>query len=297
MKNKNLILWIIIIFLTLSFSLSFIKSSSKDKRKPVKTALLNPKYKASLNSFILYDSSNAIEFSNNGAFWTINNPTNPDNKLPADNQKVQNLIEKLTQVNNMYKISDSLSTKNDFGLQDSTSFHLIYYTNSDTNAYTDLIFGNHDFTQQYRYFMTGNNSSVYEINTDLDSYLTSNLSVWNEGLIISKNLIKNPDIQKIQISNFIENTSKTLIAGTDAFTEYSSKLLELRQGGIPEENPQEDILLEIKINFGNLDEVILQIYSSIHEGEYLLKEKYNLYNSTEFLYITKISGWTYSKLQ
>lgn len=299
MKNKNLILWIIVILLSVTFSLSFIKTSSKEKRKPVKTALLNPKYKETVKKLILYDSSNAIELNFNGSFWTINNPTNPENSLPADNIKVKNFIEKLSEITNMYKISDNLSQKNDFGLQSPSTFHVIYYSDSDNSKFTDLIFGNHDFSQQFRYFMTGNSSTVYEINTSFDSYLSSKVSAWNEGFIISKNIIKTSDIQKITISDFLENTSKTLTAGENNFSEYSLKLLELRQGGFPEdlESFNKEHLLSVKIDFGNLDQIILDVFSSQKEGEYFLKEKYFPNNSLSYEYLTKISAWTYSKLQ
>lgn len=298
MKNKGFIPWIVVIFLAITFSLSFLKNNTKENRKATKTALLNPKYKESLSNIILYNNSNAIELNFNNNFWTITNPSNPENKLPADNQKVLNLIEQLTKVSNMYKISDSLNTKNDFGLQDLTAFHIIYYTNTQNNSFTDLIFGKHDFTQQYRYFMTGNSSQVYEIDTSYDSFLSSKVSSWNEGLIISKNIIKNNDIQRILITDFIENKSKSIKTDDKDFFEYSNRLLELRQGGFPDNDFQlNEMLLSINIAFGNLDEVILKVYPSSKEGEYLLQEIYHLSNSSSYEYVTKISSWTLSKLQ
>ena len=70
-KHQNMILLITAIFLALLYLMSFITSTvEKDSREKIKTSLINPKYKDSITSFELADSSGNLELVNNGSFWT-----------------------------------------------------------------------------------------------------------------------------------------------------------------------------------------------------------------------------------
>ena len=144
-KNNKILIGLAA-FLILLYLMSFTKScTSKDSRERIKTSLVNPKYKDSITSFELEDASGSLLLTNNGQFWTAGS-------LPASPERIQNLLENLTSIRNLYKISDKINKNSSFGLTNGTEFHLRYNTADGT--FHELIFGNQDFSLSSRYMMT-----------------------------------------------------------------------------------------------------------------------------------------------
>lgn len=319
-SNTTGILIIITCLLSLLYALSFVKScASSNKRQKIKTALVNQKYRDNINSIILQDSTGSIELTNKEGlgFWTIKKLTEEDNSesnliisLPASSERIKKFLEELIKVRNLYKISDKININSSLGLTNGSEFHVRYtYTSPDSasESFRELIFGNQDFSLSSRYLMTGENTQVYEIDSSLDTFLTSSLQNWAEPFIISQLVlgkIAAEDIQRTQVHFLGERQSHTV---SDL-----QKLLDLRHGGLAEEqelfflSPEhaENPLAEIILELGNKNEIELQIYKSSNENEFIVivyykKARANTQKDTETFYYSasKISSWTYNKIK
>ncbi len=278
-KNSKILIGLTA-FLVITYFLSFTKScSSSDKREKVKTALVNQKYKDSISSFEFQDASGSLTIVNQGSFWAICD-NNGKTIIPASSERLENLIENLTTIRNLYKISDKIGQNSTFGLTNGTEFHLRYYTE---NSFHELVFGNQDFSLSSRYMMTEKNTQVYEIDSSLDSYLSTSIQNWAEPFIISQLVlgkIKAEDIQRSPVSDV-------------------HKLLDLRHGGIPEEQELSSALTELTLELGNKNEIELQIYQSSKENEYIVVTEYMTQKGAKPVFTSKakISSWTYNKIK
>lgn len=296
-KHQNMILLITAIFLTLLYLMSFITSTAgKDSREKIKTSLINPKYKDSITSFELSDSSGNLELVNNGSFWTAGS-------LTASKERIQNFIENLTSIRNLYKISDKITENSSFGLNNGTEFHLRYYTDS---GFHELVFGNQDFALSSRYLMTEKSSQVYETDSSLDAYLTSSLQSWAEPYLISRTASVSRDIQSTTVifSNPQENGGKKTAIISDI-----NKFLELRHGGGVDEAEYEVLKnqkasMEIFIENGDKSSIKLEIYPSenqdisyIVKAEYYKQQGISESKSPYYTSYSKISSWTYNKIK
>ena len=297
--KKSKILILITILLTFLYALSFVKSCTSNKREKVKTALVNPKYLKSINSLILHDATGAIEISREGDFWTIKDLLQNEKalSLPASGERVENLLNELIKVRNLYTISDKISRKSSLGLNNGTEFHIRY--SYDEGSYRELIFGNQDFSLSSRYMMTGESTRVYEIDSSMDTYLTCSIQSWSEPYILSREASSSNDIQTVSV--FITEDGKN----ESGKIEDIQKLTELRHGGLPSADEYQTIerenpLAELEIENGDKSRASLKIYLlPATEGTYLVKADYYKADAKRPFYssYSKISSWTYNKIK
>lgn len=285
-------------FLTILYFLSFIKSSSSgDRREKIKSALVNQKYINDINSLDLSDASGSITITKeNDSFWSVSASKSPDICLPASPERITNLLNNLTTIRNLYKISDKITQNSTFGLTSGTEFHLRYSTK---DSFHELIFGNQDFSLSSRYMMTEKSTQVYEIDSSLDNFLTTSIQSWAEPYIISQTVFGKLSPQDIQRATIVNQNHLSSISD-------SQKLLELRHGGIP---GQEEVLEIIQNNqtpesaitfeLGNKKEIELKIYPTKNESEFILITEYKPEKDRNPLFTSssKISSWTYNKIK
>ena len=329
LQKKILYIYIADLILAILFALSFVKTCKNDKRETIKTALVNPKYQTAISKIEIYQgdrdkqdqdknldqskdqgNSNFISLEKKGAYWTISQKNSPYS-LPADGQRVENFILELIKVRNMYKLSDKIEKNSAFGLTDQSTFHIRYYYDDDKNEnFHELSFGNQDFSLTGRYLMTDSKATVYEINSDFDSFLTTSVQNWSEPFIISQQVlgtIKDSDIQNQNISD-------------------KAKLLELRHGGLATEKSQENQgeagqaisqALEgntqtvessvqkspsnpdfsLVIQLGNKSSIQLDIFKTQSDTEFTVRTIYTRPDKSQATYYSKISNWTYNKIK
>ena len=302
------------VFLTILYFLSFTKScSSSDKREKVRTALVNQKYKDKINEITLQDAGASIELKNTGDFWTVAKITESQKgplqlriDLPASQERINNLLEELIKVRNLYKISDKISKNSSLGLTNGTEFHIRYTFTGDTSedtreSFHELIFGNQDFSLSSRYMMSDKSTQVYEIDASMDNYLTTSIQSWAEPYIISREVL-NLEIQSITAS-YTDEKGHKLINKIDGKSSGVNKLLDLRHGGLPASDQildMKDIENSFRLEIENGDKTFIKLnIKPFDSGEnYLVKtvyydsEGWALYNS----YCT-ISRWTYNKIK
>ena len=288
--KNNKILIIIASILTILYVLSFTRAcTSKDNREKIKTSLVNQKYKDSITSFELQDSAGEIKITNKGDFWTVGT-------LPASEQRMQAFINNIITVRNLYKISDKINKNSTLGLTTGTEFHLKYST---ADTFHELIFGNQDFSLSSRYMMTEKSTQVYEIDSSLDTYLTTSIQSWAEPFIISQLVFERITPQDIQRTTVINQNHLSEI--TD-----SQKLLDLRHGGIPDEEELLSVLqtnqtpdTTITLELGNKKEIELKIYPAKSNSEFIVMTEYHKQKGDTPYYtsVSKISSWTYNKIK
>lgn len=307
-------------FLAISYFLSFTKScSSGDRREKIKSALVNQKYLENISFITLQDASGALELNNYKGFWTLQRlsdytssqlQTTPS--IPLSPERVNNFLNELTNIRNLYKISDKITKNSSLGLNSGTEFHITYAipdSKGDTEGFRELIFGNQDFSLSARYLMTGESTQVYEIDDSMDIYLTTSIQSWAEPYIISRATqnIQSSDIQSLTVTQK-EADGRTSIKKISADKADLEKLLELRHGGLPEIS---EILLsaesdgrqpdtEIEIENGNKSKIILEIFSlSGEESSFVVKVRYFKPDADAAFYTSysKISAWTYNKIK
>ena len=295
-KTRYLIITASVLFII--YLLSFTNLFKSSNKKAFNTALLNPKYKNEVTSIELSQGNEQIFLKKISDFWVVKTEEKGFS-APADNKRIENFLEQLSSIINMYKISDKLSKNNALGFEKSDSF---YIKCAYKDTYSEFIFGAQDFSQNFRYFMTGKTTAVFQTANQFEPFLTASERYWTEAELISKTITKNissSDIQRITINDF-QNT-KILTPDSKDFKNYASELLELRHGGIfkLEEFADDSItepinisILRIKLELGNKDEIILEVYKGQEENcrlsVYYPKIKYEA--------DLKISPWTLSKL-
>lgn len=297
--NKNIILSTIVLFLTVTYLISFNSHfTHKDSSEKIKTELINEKYLKSITKFQFTQGNSNLFLIKTDDFWVIRNNENSKTGIPADSKKIEQFISDLTQLREIKKLSNTISSKNNYGFDDENTICLRYFV--DDENFSDLIFGGQDFALSTRYLMVSNKASVFELDDTFDKYLDLSVQQWSDPTIISLNILGTvdaSDIQSITITN--ENGSKSTKnkANDKDFYYKSSKLLEFRHGGIGENVKSDTPVQVIQVEFGNKEWVTLNFYESSEEGEYVIITQYFIETINKKYYFTsKISNWTYNRI-
>lgn len=294
-KNKfNTYLILGCVLLVILYSFSFFKKPTVDSRKSLKTALVNPKYKTEIDKIVIKNDANSITLEKNNSFWEISSSENPFIKLPADSQKINSFLEKLTSIIDVYKIADKKNNEENYNL-DKNAYDFNFYVKNELSG--RILFGKQDFSQTKRYVTSESNKKIFEMEDTMQNYLSVKINSWSEPFIISQqvlNSIKKDDIQRI-----IVNNSEKYTKNSKNWEEYVSKLLDLRQGGIISQEINFDLLeYQLKLELGNKNEITIFVYKTQNEQEFALKNVYfNSSTNTKSEYYSLISGWTFSKLK
>ena len=294
-KNKfNTYLILGCVLLVILYSFSFFKKPTVDSRKSLKTALVNPKYKTEIDKIVIKNDENSITLEKNNSFWEISSSENPFIKLPADSQKINSFLEKLTSIIDVYKIADKKNNEENYNL-DKNAYDFNFYVENELSG--RILFGKQDFSQTKRYVTSESNKKIFEMEDTMQNYLSVKINSWSEPFIISQqvlNSIKKDDLQRI-----IVNNSEKYTKNSKNWDEYVSKLLDLRQGGIISQEINFDLLeYQLKLELGNKNEITIFVYKTQNEQEFALKNVYfNSSTNTKSEYYSLISGWTFSKLK
>lgn len=154
------------------------------------SALLNPKYTSQVHSITLSMQDNSVDLFhrhkitllNCEGTWVGSDSTNDSLIWPADNQSVQNLIALASTVTTMYKRSDRVTSWKDFDLEESDAFCLTFYGEADS-VLSQLYFGREDTLTQRIALRTSSRGTVWDIPSDIMTYLTLNQSFWADPYI------------------------------------------------------------------------------------------------------------------
>lgn len=286
---------------------SFIFQRS-DKRKSLKSTLINPSYVNEIEYFELFDGDKEkLIFQKNGNVWEIHkNYENNIQKLPAESTKIKDFFKTASGVVNMYKISDTFTENNSFMIL-KPGYIQVKYTYKD--KIYEIYFGAQDFSLSSRYVMSGKSTDIYEIPNFMDKYLTTSVQFWCDSSLISQNVFG-----KIQVSDI----QKNYVIFDDKMHIFSDlqKLLDLRHGGFisniqsnqDEKNPENayknghqnkeyESKMTIFLELGNKNQITLNLFQLKENSFVSVESVYENSVGEKFVYNSQISLWTYNKIK
>ncbi len=309
LKIKNKYLYIIIVILIFLYVFSFIFQRS-DKRKSLKSTLINPSYVNEIEYFELFDGDKEkLIFQKNGNVWEIHkNYENNIQKLPAESTIIKDFFKTASGVVNMYKISDTFTENNSFMIL-KPGYIQFKYTYKD--KIYEIYFGAQDFSLSSRFVMSGKSTDIYEISNFMDKYLTTSVQFWCDSSLISQNVFG-----KIQVSDI----QKNYVIFDDKMHIFSDlqKLLDLRHGGFISDykNLQNEQINEnsfqsrnensekkfeskmtIFLELGNKNQITLNIFQLKENSFVSVESVYENSDGEKFVYNSQISLWTYNKIK
>ena len=309
LKIKNKYLYIIIVILIFLYVFSFIFQRS-DKRKSLKSTLINPSYVNEIEYFELFDGDKEkLIFQKNGNVWEIHkNYENNIQKLPAESTIIKDFFKTASGVVNMYKISDTFTEDNSFMIL-KPGYIQFKYTYKD--KIYEIYFGAQDFSLSSRFVMSGKSTDIYEISNFMDKYLTTSVQFWCDSSLISQNVFG-----KIQVSDI----QKNYVIFDDKMHIFSDlqKLLDLRHGGFisdyknlqneqinensfqtRNENSEKkfESKMEIFLELGNKNQIHLNLVQIKDNSFVQVESVYENSVGEKFVYNSQISLWTYNKIK
>ncbi len=309
LKIKNKYLYIIIVILIFLYVFSFIFQRS-DKRKSLKSTLINPSYVNEIEYFELFDGDKEkLIFQKNGNVWEIHkNYENNIQKLPAESTIINDFFKTASGVVNMYKISDTFTENNSFMIL-KPGYIQFKYTYKD--KIYEIYFGVQDFSLSSRFVMSGKSTDIYEISNFMDKYLTTSVQFWCDSSLISQNVFG-----KIQVSDI----QKNYVIFDDKMHIFSDlqKLLDLRHGGFisdyknlqneqinensfqsRNENSEKkfESKMEIFLELGNKNQITLNLFQLKENSFVSVESVYENSVGEKFVYNSQISLWTYNKIK
>ena len=307
LKIKNKYLYIIIVILIFLYVFSFIFQRS-DKRKSLKSTLINPSYVNEIEYFELFDGDKEkLIFQKNGNVWEIHkNYENNIQKLPAESTIIKDFFKTASGVVNMYKISDTFTENNSFMIL-KPGYIQFKYTFKD--KIYEIYFGAQDFSLSSRFVMSGKSTDIYEISNFMDKYLTTSVQFWCDSSLISQNVFG-----KIQVSDI----QKNYVIFDDKMHIFSDlqKLLDLRHGGFisniqsnqDEQNPENayknghqnkeyESKMTIFLELGNKNQITLYLFQIKDNSFVQVESVYENSVGEKFVYNSQISLWTYNKIK
>lgn len=307
LKIKNKYLYIIIVILIFLYVFSFIFQRS-DKRKSLKSTLINPSYVNEIEYFELFDGDKEkLIFQKNGNVWEIHkNYENNIQKLPAESTIINDFFKTASGVVNMYKISDTFTENNSFMIL-KPGYIQFKYTYKD--KIYEIYFGAQDFSLSSRFVMSGKSTDIYEIPNFMDNYLTTSVQFWCDSKFISQNVFG-----KIQVSDI----QKNYVIFDDKMHIFSDlqKLLDLRHGGFisniqsnqDEQNPENaykndhqnkeyESKMTIFLELGNKNQITLNLFQLKENSFVSVESVYENSVGEKFVYNSQISLWTYNKIK
>lgn len=309
LKIKNKYLYIIIVILIFLYVFSFVFQRS-DKRKSLKSTLINPSYVNEIEYFELFDGDKEkLIFQKNGNVWEIHkNYENNIQKLPAESTIIKDFFKTASGVVNMYKISDTFTEDNSFMIL-KPGYIQFKYTYKD--KIYEIYFGAQDFSLSSRFVMSGKSTDIYEISNFMDKYLTTSVQFWCDSSLISQNVFG-----KIQVSDI----QKNYVIFDDKMHIFSDlqKLLDLRHGGFisdyknlqneqinensfqsRNENSEKkfESKMEIFLELGNKNQIHLNLVQIKDNSFVQVESVYQNEVGEKFVYNSQISLWTYNKIK
>jgi len=276
MKNRKIDL-ILVIFLFFSFIL-FCLSFCVDKNKAIaiKSALVNPSYKKNISRLIIQDPENLLTLNLKNQFWICE--TNGLSTY-ANRENIDNFINKLTNIRNMYKISDNNNEKSNLHLTKENAVIVTVIDSSD-KAVSKIYFGKENNLTS-RIFVSNDKGRIsYETENDLSSFLSTDINFWTVPEIFF--ITKNPSNLKI-------NADKL------------HTLLSLRHGNIVPKNqiPSSAVFASSYTLYGQYEysqRIDFYEYKNSDSTDYYYIQNVSPHNISENC-AYELSSWSYNKLK
>ncbi len=185
-KTAGIILSISILF----FLFSLVKKNDSSGNS-LKSVLLNPGVKDQIQALILQSPDEILTIRNDGKSWICEKK---GIYTKASDKNVNNLINYLTTIRNMYKISDTKDGKIPLNLTEESAFIITVIADNGKPA-ARLFFGNTDSLTSRINVSSEKSRNSYEVQDDFSPYLKTDLNFWTVPEIFFS--IKNPSNLKL----------------------------------------------------------------------------------------------------
>ncbi len=228
-KNKYIA---IINLLSLVFAITAIlgtfRALSGTNIKTTKTALLNPQHAPLVNHISLHfeKPTQKLELiKNSSGYIGIYN----DIQFPVNTTKVSEFLRLSSATIEAEIISNEIEDHVTFGVLDNSSVQKVVSfiggDDSSRNIYSQIYFGETDFTGTRRYVRSAKSSTILAIQDNFYSFLTPAPSAWVDSKIIPHILRENFSEENIASVSFTDGTIKKTIASGDSSFESSVKTI------------------------------------------------------------------------
>jgi hypothetical protein len=293
MQKNSLLIVCVAAILAVFYAVSFTPVvRGRNAEGVLSSALMNPKYETSVNDIQITEKNRTIQlFKNEGTqLWQ---GRDGNTLFPVDNSQVKKFISRLIKVRNMYTISDNQKKWQSLSLTDGDAVCVVY-KNSD-NMSTKLYFGGWNFDKSRRYFRTDNTITSYEIESDIDVFLSSKESFWYDPYILPRNI---PGVSGVQDVQRIRVNGILYTPQSPDFTEKCAKLTELRHGDILSVPGGSVPGYEIEAETGSGLQTTIRVYNAA-DGKILEYSMKNTLTGTayDYSYAVMISNWTAGKME
>ncbi len=174
------------------FIATLIPFRRRGSTKSFKSALLNVNKISDISGIRISkaDSSGetySIQLEKAGDFWT-GRDSFTDTLWPADNQNVANLIDRCSQIVNVYTSAMSSRAWESFGLDEKDATFLGFYGPGGEKI-SEILFGNVDPLNSRIAFRTlTGNEEVYQMNSSISSYISVSSSFWADPFVFPQAL-------------------------------------------------------------------------------------------------------------
>lgn len=276
MKNKkvNLILLgtTFLSFLLFIFSFFAVDSNSV---KSVKSALVNPADSENIQKIIISSPEAILTIQKEKNWWICESG---GVRTFAHEKTILNLIDNLTKLRNMYKISDSVHGKENLDLVEGSA-QIITVAGVDGRIFSKLYFGSSDSLTARIAVASERGKMCYETEDDFSVYLKTDLNFWSVPEIFFS--INNP-------------------ANLSLSSEDLHLLLSLRHGQIfcSEPVPKDAVFEKSLTLFGQYDSFQrVDFYSLPQDGDILYLYTQTLSVDDENCNaVFEVSRWTFERL-
>ncbi|MBQ0050958.1 MAG: hypothetical protein KBT11_02715 [Treponema sp.] len=252
MKNKDLnrLLFKILIASIFLFIVSIIFSNQRQSvQKSKTTALLNPKYKAEINSIQIKNRDSEIEIQKKGNLWIL---TKNETTVLADEKILTSLLENLSKVRTIYEIHNQKSPE----YSDKTQI----IVKNNNNMSTKLDFYSENSLLNRIEFEFSN--QFYETRNDFSQFLTTDINYWSKAELLSE--IQNP----VSFTLKAQNKQIKKNESSPDFFKIKQDLSSLRHGSIKLEASTKKPDFSITSENGN-GRLLTLFFTKLTEDEYL----------------------------
>ena len=316
MRKIRLYIGFFIYCIILSFILIFgsIKNSKNYSGKTIQSALLNSKYKNSINliklEFPQDELIDSIVFTKKD-FWKA---SAGEISFNADSSILSNMLESFCATQDFILISEEISSWKQFAITEQDAVHLSFYESSGGNdtLRSELYFGKNTADYSGVYVRNGKNASVYRIKSDFSTFLSTNVDFWADLSVFQTQSVnlddtKETDIINVSATKYDTNdktqTAKIYDDGSSEYTSYLHTLFSLKGSDLVRFDDVISLgitrILEINAANQSSKDFSVVVYTTHNDTElgarYFIQFKTD--NDASYPnYMIEISAWTYKNL-
>lgn len=157
--------------------------SRRNESLKIPTALLNPNYVSDVSSIIIEAPDGKITLTKGGSYWSGTSDASGGKYVwPADIQTVRNLITSAQSLIQVQVKADDDSAWTALGVDEMQASVLGFY-DKNGSVLSKVLFGHKDSLTLKIYFRTWSKNTVYEMDADMENFLTADESFWADPFL------------------------------------------------------------------------------------------------------------------